>query len=189
MVLLGWICAAVNERLYRLEVSMRRGPVQWRHATLRVGQRERTVAGRIVDDDNFGGPQGLERDDLGEEPSDLDEIGHARLIAVENHPRRPGIFEAVDDPVAGEDAAPGAAPGMAAVTEFMDRQLEFEFRIALVPPLGGDGTAAPSRQAFRDLILNALGYDLHFGAVIKAAPEKLWKLRLSTTPPDDRHGE
>ena len=32
----------------------------------------------------------------------------------------------------------------------------------------------------------ALGYDLHFGAVIKAAPQKLWKLRLSITPPGDK---
>jgi hypothetical protein len=29
----------------------------------------------------------------------------------------------------------------------------------------------------------ALGYDLHFGTVVKAAPEKLWNLRLSVTPP------
>jgi hypothetical protein len=29
----------------------------------------------------------------------------------------------------------------------------------------------------------ALGYDLHFGAAVKAAPDKLWKLRLSINPP------
>jgi hypothetical protein len=29
----------------------------------------------------------------------------------------------------------------------------------------------------------ALGYDLHFGTVVKASPEKLWNLRLSVTPP------
>ena len=29
----------------------------------------------------------------------------------------------------------------------------------------------------------ALGYDLHFGAVLKANPDRLWQLRLSTQPP------
>lgn len=33
----------------------------------------------------------------------------------------------------------------------------------------------------------ALGYELHFGTVIKAAPEKLWKLRLSTVPPGNQY--
>ena len=31
----------------------------------------------------------------------------------------------------------------------------------------------------------ALGYDLHFGAVVKAAPEILWRLRLAVTPPEE----
>jgi hypothetical protein len=30
----------------------------------------------------------------------------------------------------------------------------------------------------------ALGYDLRFGAVVKATPEILWRLRLSATPQD-----
>lgn len=30
----------------------------------------------------------------------------------------------------------------------------------------------------------ALGYDLHFGAVVKADVGRLWKLRLSAAPPE-----
>jgi hypothetical protein len=29
----------------------------------------------------------------------------------------------------------------------------------------------------------ALGYDLHFGTILKADPDRLWQLRLSTQPP------
>jgi hypothetical protein len=64
-------------------------------------------------------------------------------------------------------------------------------RLADAPPSYGLYQAVASPQPVRldagwnQLFLRAyaLGYDLHFGATVKAATEKLWKLRLSTTPP------
>jgi hypothetical protein len=63
-------------------------------------------------------------------------------------------------------------------------------RLADAPPSHGVYQAVASPQPLRlrsgwnQLFLRAyaLGYDLHFGAVIKAAPEKLWQLRLSAAP-------
>jgi len=64
-------------------------------------------------------------------------------------------------------------------------------RLADAPPSYGVYQAVASPQPLRlqsgwnRLFLRAyaLGFDLHFGAVIKAGPEELWKLRLSNSPP------
>jgi hypothetical protein len=66
-----------------------------------------------------------------------------------------------------------------------------DVRLADAPAVSGLYQAVASPQPVRleagwnQLFLRAyaLGYDLYFGAAIKAAPDKLWKLRLSTTPP------
>jgi hypothetical protein len=64
-------------------------------------------------------------------------------------------------------------------------------RLVDAPPSYGvyQAVASPQllrlRRGWNQLFLRAyaLGYDLHFGAVIKAAPEKLWQLRISASPP------
>jgi hypothetical protein len=65
-------------------------------------------------------------------------------------------------------------------------------RLADAPPSYGLYQAVASPQPARlkagwnQLFLRAyaLGYDLHFGATAKAAPDILWRLRLTATPQD-----